>query len=69
MSFMLSGTNEPFMLSVGMVNIVMLSVVMLNVLAMVERRNSDCHYADFRWALFRAPHNGLGSQPCLQILD
>jgi hypothetical protein len=66
---MLSGTNEPFMLSVDMANIVMLSVVMLNVVAMVERRNSDCHYADFHWAPNRAPLNGLGSQPCLQILD
>jgi hypothetical protein len=33
MSFMLSVTNKPFMLSVTMLNVVMLSAVMLNVVA------------------------------------
>ncbi len=32
MSFMLSVTNKPFMLSVIMLNVVMLSVIMLNVI-------------------------------------
>jgi hypothetical protein len=49
-SYMLSVTYKPFILSVVMVSVVMLSVVMLSVCRYAECHYAECRYTECRYA-------------------